>query len=84
MEYISSDKSVESDITLLQLRELMEARGMVAVERIQKKYGSVIRLAMKLGTSPSNGLSGDPDDIELRREKYGSNIIPPKPPKTLL
>ncbi|KAK3877907.1 hypothetical protein Pcinc_017417 [Petrolisthes cinctipes] len=62
----------------------MQARGMEAVKLIQRNHGSVIRLAMKLGTSPSNGLSGDPNDIQLRREKYGSNVIPPKPRKTFL
>ena len=28
------------------------------------------------------GLSGSPKDIEHRRETFGSNTIPPKPPKT--
>lgn len=30
------------------------------------------------------GLSGSLSDIEHRRETFGSNIIPPKPPKTFL
>lgn len=30
------------------------------------------------------GLSGAKADIEHRRETFGSNIIPPKPPKTFL
>lgn len=30
------------------------------------------------------GLSGSKADIEHRRETFGSNIIPPKPPKTFL
>jgi Ca2+ transporting ATPase len=30
------------------------------------------------------GLSGTKADLELRRQVYGANIIPPKPPKTFL
>lgn len=30
------------------------------------------------------GLSGSAADIEHRRETFGSNTIPPKPPKTFL
>ena len=34
--------------------------------------------------SVSPGLSGDAEDIKHRREVFGSNTIPPKPPKTFL
>jgi len=30
------------------------------------------------------GLSGTKADLELRRQVYGANVIPPKPPKTFL
>jgi Cation transporter/ATPase, N-terminus len=30
------------------------------------------------------GLPGSTNDIEHRRETFGSNVIPPKPPKTFL
>jgi len=30
------------------------------------------------------GLSGQRDDLERRRDIFGSNVIPPKPPKTFL
>lgn len=30
------------------------------------------------------GLSGSPKDLEHRREVFGANVIPPKPPKTFL
>lgn len=32
----------------------------------------------------SPGLTGDPTDLEKRREVFGRNIIPPKKPKTFL
>lgn len=30
------------------------------------------------------GLSGDTSDLEIRRDVFGSNTIPPKAPKTFL
>lgn len=33
---------------------------------------------------PVVGLSGDPEDLQHRRETFGSNVIPPKPAKTFL
>ena len=30
------------------------------------------------------GLSGDKGELEHRRDVFGSNIIPPRPPKTFL
>ena len=30
------------------------------------------------------GLQGNPGDLEKRKEVFGSNVIPPKKPKTLL
>lgn len=34
--------------------------------------------------SLSTGLSGSKADMQHRREVFGSNMIPPKPPKTFL
>lgn len=31
-----------------------------------------------------SGLSGSTKDLEHRKETFGSNVIPPKPPKTFL
>ncbi len=41
-------------------------------------------IARKLNTSEAGGLSGDKSDLEHRRDYFGSNVIPPKPPKTFL
>lgn len=70
-------------VSLKQLRELMEHRGREGVTKIQE-IGGVQELCKKLYTSPNEGLSGSRIDIEHRRETFGSNIIPPKPPKTFL
>lgn len=68
-------------ITLKRLRELMEARGAEAVSKVED-YGGTIDICKKLYTSPTNGLSGNAEDIEHRRDTFGSNIIPPKPTKS--
>ncbi|XP_026673718.1 plasma membrane calcium-transporting ATPase 2 isoform X7 [Ceratina calcarata] len=70
-------------ITLKQLRELMELRGREGVNKINS-YGGVQEICKKLYTSPSEGLSGSAADIQHRRDTFGSNLIPPKPPKTFL
>uniref|UniRef100_A0A1B0CDK4 Calcium-transporting ATPase n=1 Tax=Lutzomyia longipalpis TaxID=7200 RepID=A0A1B0CDK4_LUTLO len=70
-------------ISLKQLRELMEHRGREGIARINE-FGGVQELCKKLYTSPNEGLSGSRTDSEHRRETFGSNTIPPKPPKTFL
>ncbi|XP_032686980.1 plasma membrane calcium-transporting ATPase 2 isoform X3 [Odontomachus brunneus] len=70
-------------VSLKQLRELMELRGREGVNKING-YGGVQEICKKLYTSPSEGLSGSTADIQHRRDTFGSNMIPPKPPKTFL
>ncbi|XP_055314462.1 plasma membrane calcium-transporting ATPase 2 isoform X3 [Sitodiplosis mosellana] len=70
-------------VSLKTLRELMEHRGREGIARINE-VGGVQELCKKLYTSPNEGLSGSRADIEHRRETFGSNTIPPKPPKTFL
>nr|XP_036221636.1 plasma membrane calcium-transporting ATPase 2 isoform X3 [Bactrocera oleae]XP_036221637.1 plasma membrane calcium-transporting ATPase 2 isoform X3 [Bactrocera oleae]XP_036221638.1 plasma membrane calcium-transporting ATPase 2 isoform X3 [Bactrocera oleae]XP_036221639.1 plasma membrane calcium-transporting ATPase 2 isoform X3 [Bactrocera oleae]XP_036221640.1 plasma membrane calcium-transporting ATPase 2 isoform X3 [Bactrocera oleae]XP_036221641.1 plasma membrane calcium-transporting ATPase 2 len=70
-------------ISLKQLRELMEHRGREGVVKLSE-VGGVNKLCDKLYTSTNDGLRGSRSDIEHRRETFGSNVIPPKPPKTFL
>ncbi|XP_056596420.1 plasma membrane calcium-transporting ATPase 1b isoform X2 [Triplophysa dalaica] len=70
--------------TLKELRSLMELRGTDGLQRIQECYGDVQELCSRLKSSPTEGLSGDPDDIARRKEQFGKNFIPPKKPKTFL
>ncbi|XP_037094678.1 plasma membrane calcium-transporting ATPase 2-like isoform X7 [Pollicipes pollicipes] len=71
-------------VTLKQLRELMECRGQEAIERINTEFGGILEICKKLYTSPQDGLSGSQADIQHRRQTFGSNIIPPKPPKKFI
>lgn len=70
-------------VSLKQLRELMEHRGAEGITKIRESGGTQ-ELCKKLYTSPNEGLSGSKADTEHRRETFGSNVIPPKPPKTFL
>ncbi|XP_038833995.1 plasma membrane calcium-transporting ATPase 1-like isoform X1 [Salvelinus namaycush] len=70
--------------SLKDLRSLMELRGVEAIGKIGESYGDVQGLCTRLKTSPVDGLSGQPADIEKRKEVFGQNLIPPKKPKTFL
>ena len=71
-------------LTVADLRIINEQKGYEAVQHIQQKHGSVLEICKLLFTSPNEGLSGSPADLEDRIKCFGSNIIPPKPPKTFL
>uniref|UniRef100_A0A8D2LT43 Calcium-transporting ATPase n=1 Tax=Varanus komodoensis TaxID=61221 RepID=A0A8D2LT43_VARKO len=71
-------------ITLEELRALMELRAADALNKIQECYGDVYGICTRLKTSPNEGLSGNPADIERRATVFGKNFIPPKKPKTFL
>uniref|UniRef100_A0A8C0CXQ5 Calcium-transporting ATPase n=1 Tax=Balaenoptera musculus TaxID=9771 RepID=A0A8C0CXQ5_BALMU len=71
-------------ITLAELRALMELRSTDALRKIQESYGDVYGICTRLKTSPNEGLSGNPADIERREAVFGKNFIPPKKPKTFL
>ncbi|NXF94033.1 AT2B1 ATPase, partial [Eubucco bourcierii] len=74
----------EFGVTLAELRSLMELRAADALHKIQECYGDVHGICTKLKTSPNEGLSGNPADIERREAVFGKNFIPPKKPKTFL
>ncbi|KAL7864751.1 hypothetical protein AOLI_G00161710 [Acnodon oligacanthus] len=70
--------------TLEELRSLMELRGAEAVQKIQESYGDTEALCQRLKSSTTDGLSGNPVDLERRAQAFGQNFIPPKKPKTFL
>lgn len=72
------------EVTVMQLRELMDCRGHEAIQKIQQQFGDVHNLCEKLRTSTNEGLKGGESDLENRRQVFGANVIPPKPPKTFL
>uniref|UniRef100_A0A1A8EQU8 Calcium-transporting ATPase n=1 Tax=Nothobranchius korthausae TaxID=1143690 RepID=A0A1A8EQU8_9TELE len=74
----------EFNCTLKDLRSLMELRGAEGITRIEESYRDIQGLCNRLKTSPVDGLSGQPADIEKRKTVFGKNLIPPKKPKTFL
>ncbi|XP_077947952.1 plasma membrane calcium-transporting ATPase 2 isoform X1 [Gasterosteus aculeatus] len=70
--------------SVMELRSLMELRGPEAVIKLQEDYTGVEGLCKRLKTSPTEGLSGDQNDLDKRKEIFGKNLIPPKKPKTFL
>ncbi|XP_073675730.1 plasma membrane calcium-transporting ATPase 3a isoform X4 [Garra rufa] len=71
-------------VTVEDLCSLMELRGPEALQKIQENYTDIETLCHRLKTSPADGLSDNPADLEKRRQVFGMNFIPPKKPKTFL
>lgn len=68
-------------ISLKEIRELMENRGREGIQKMAD-FGGIDGIMERLYTSEDKGLTGNQQDIDHRRETFGSNVIPPKPPKT--
>ena len=80
---LSADKRFK--VSKDELTYLTAYCGEYTVKQLELYYdGSVEKLCERLGTSPTEGLLGDDDDIASRVEKYGVNVIPQKPPRTYL
>ncbi|XP_071351408.1 plasma membrane calcium-transporting ATPase 1-like isoform X1 [Trachinotus anak] len=71
-------------MAMTDLRSLMELRSAEAVNKIRDTYGDVQGICRRLKTSPIEGLSGNPVDLEKRHKAFGKNFIPPKKAKTFL
>ncbi|KAF7637879.1 Calcium-transporting ATPase [Meloidogyne graminicola] len=72
------------DVTLEDLRTLMEFRGDEAREKIDADYGSTEAFCQRLQTDPNNGIPNNADELNRRRQMFGKNEIPPHPPKSIL
>ncbi|XP_069006368.1 LOW QUALITY PROTEIN: plasma membrane calcium-transporting ATPase 1-like [Embiotoca jacksoni] len=71
-------------VSVMDLRDMMELRSAEAVNKIRDTYGDVQGICRRLKTSPIEGLSGNPVDLEKRHISFGKNFIPPKKAKTFL
>lgn len=74
----------EFGCSVADLRILMELRSGEAVAKIHETYGDVHDICRRLKTSPIEGLSGSPADLDKRKLVFGQNFIPPKKAKTFL
>lgn len=70
-------------ISVKEITDLMEYRGQEGIEKIQD-HGGIEGLLGKLFSSAEKGLNEDSHDLDHRREIFGRNVIPPKPPKKFL
>lgn len=70
------------DVSVEELKTLMECRHAEAKERIDSEYGGITGLCQKLRTDPVNGLPNSADEIAQRRAAFGPNEIPPAPSKS--
>ncbi|CAL9706602.1 unnamed protein product [Knipowitschia caucasica] len=82
----STNEAQDGDfgVTTAELRDLMELRSAEACTKIREDYGDVSAICRRLKSSPIEGLSGNPLDLEKRYAAFGRNFIPPKKAKTFL
>ena len=74
----------EFPVTLEELKYLMKQKKEDAAKALDEKFGGTRGLLRSLRTSSVEGILGLPDDVQHRINVFGSNYIPPKPPKTFL
>uniref|UniRef100_A0A914PFC0 P-type Ca(2+) transporter n=1 Tax=Panagrolaimus davidi TaxID=227884 RepID=A0A914PFC0_9BILA len=72
------------EISLDELKDLMTFRGYEAKELITNKYGGIEILCKKLNTDFESGIPYTAVDLKERKDKYGTNEIPPPPMKSFL
>ncbi|XP_054163372.1 plasma membrane calcium-transporting ATPase 2-like isoform X2 [Oppia nitens] len=84
MGTVENEPTPQYEASVMQLRELMDNRGQEGITKIQHQFNNVFGLCQALHTDTNKGLSGNEKDLEERRQYFGANVIPPKPPKTFL
>ncbi len=67
------------------IRELMQLRGKETIDFLREHYNGIDQLAHLLNTDLVAGIKQtDKDDIRKRQIAFGTNEIPPKPPKLFI
>ena len=74
----------EIQVTVDELRQLMEHRGQEGFAKLVNEFGNVENLCKALNTSPNEGLKGDLSDLEERQKEFGTNVIPTKKSKSFI
>uniref|UniRef100_A0A914I1I5 Calcium-transporting ATPase n=1 Tax=Globodera rostochiensis TaxID=31243 RepID=A0A914I1I5_GLORO len=72
------------DVTLGELRTLMQFRGKEALEKINTDFGDTVGLCQRLSTDPNSGIPNTQEELKRRRDAFGANEIPPIPPKSFI
>nr|XP_045625379.1 plasma membrane calcium-transporting ATPase 2-like isoform X2 [Procambarus clarkii] len=67
-----------------QLRQLMDARGADGLQRLREQFGTVEDVCHRLHSHPTDGIGTLPEELAMRQEAFGINVIPPKKPATFL
>uniref|UniRef100_A0A8C8SHU5 Calcium-transporting ATPase n=1 Tax=Pelusios castaneus TaxID=367368 RepID=A0A8C8SHU5_9SAUR len=81
---VSNAEAEGFEMTVEELRALMELQSVDALKKIKESYGDVFGICTRLKTSPQEGIRGDLLDVARRQAVFGKNFIPPKKPKSFL
>ncbi|KAI6242879.1 Cation-ATPase-N domain-containing protein [Aphelenchoides fujianensis] len=66
-------RPTEVDCTLEQLRDLMKLRGEEARKALERDWGGISGLCVKLAVDPRHGLPANEETLEKRRATFGAN-----------
>lgn len=69
------------NVTVAQLRGVMEFKNEEALAEIDKQFGSLGELVTRLKSHLQSGINEE--DVAKRQKIFGKNEIPPKPPKSI-
>jgi Ca2+ transporting ATPase len=72
-----------SDVSKEDLIELMKG-GDDGLQLLREKYGNINEIVRRLHSSVARGIEASEQEITNRKTTFGSNYIPPQPPKTFL
>ena len=72
-----------SDIPKEDLIELMKG-GDDGLKLLREEFGGVNEIVRRLHSSVARGIEASDNEITQRQQTFGSNYIPPQPPKTFL
>ncbi len=80
---LTTDVKHDFKVTAAELSILVENRNEGSATTLQMKYGGVQGIADALKTNCYTGIGGD-DDIDLRRQVLGSNVLALKKARSFL
>ena len=79
---VSTDPDQAFDLSCEDLELLMQTHQHESVNELEEKFGGLAGLEKRLKTNLLAGLTGDAEDLAVRRRIFGRNEIPQKSSKS--
>lgn len=79
---VSNDPDQAFDLSSEDLELLMQTHQHESVDELEENFGGIAGLEKRLKTNLLSGLTGDVQDLAVRRRVFGHNEIPQKSSKS--